>query len=79
MKFQLIYQKLVYLLSHNLKLLSAIFYRIFVFPPNDSPSKNMKSVFYFIKKAFFVLESNFCNFFRYFPHFPDTKGQMEVE
>ena len=39
-----------------LNLVSAIFYRFFAFPPNDSPSKTMKSVFYFIKKALFVLE-----------------------
>ena len=32
------------------------FYQISVFAPNDSPSKTMKSVFYFIKKALFVLE-----------------------
>ena len=35
--------------SHpSLKLVSAIFYQIFVFSPNDSPSKSMKNVFYFI-------------------------------
>ena len=34
----------------------------------------LKNVFYFIKKALFV-----CNFFPSFPHFPDSKGQMEVE
>ena len=31
-----------------LKLVSAIFYQIFIFTPNDSPSKTMKSVFYLI-------------------------------
>ena len=40
----------------SLKLVSADFYQIFVFPENDSPSKTMKSVLYFIKKALFVLE-----------------------
>ena len=39
-----------------LKLVTAIFYQIFVFPPNDSPSKTMKNVFYFIKKALFFPE-----------------------
>ena len=39
-----------------LKLVSAIFYQFFVFPQNASPSKTMKSVFYFNKKALFVLE-----------------------
>ena len=34
--------------SGSLKLVSAIFYQIFIFAPNDSPSKSMKSVFYFI-------------------------------
>ena len=34
--------------SQNLKLVSAIFYQIFIFSPNDSPSKTMKNVFYFI-------------------------------
>ena len=38
------------------KLVSAIFYQILVFPPNGSPSQTMKSVFYFIEKALFVLE-----------------------
>ena len=33
----------------NLKLIvSAIFYQIFIFSPNDSLSKTMKNVFYFI-------------------------------
>ena len=40
----------------NLKTVSAIFYQIFIFSPNDSPLKTMKNVFYFIKKALFVLE-----------------------
>ena len=32
----------------NLKLVSAIFCQIFIFSPNDSLSKTMKNVFYFI-------------------------------
>ena len=31
-----------------LKLVSAIFYQLFIFSPNDSPSKTVKNVFYFI-------------------------------
>ena len=31
-----------------LKLVSAIFYQIFIFSQNDSPLKTMKNVFYFI-------------------------------
>ena len=49
-----------------LKLVSAIFYQIFIFSPNDSPSKTMKSVFYFILKALFVLEIfKFLSFFHF--------------
>ena len=32
----------------SLKLVSAIFYQIFIFSANDNPSKTVKSVFYFI-------------------------------
>ena len=39
-----------------LNLVSAIFYEIFIFSPNDIPSKTLKNVFYFIEKALFVLE-----------------------
>ena len=31
-----------------LKLVSTIFYQIFIFSPNDSPLKTMKNAFYFI-------------------------------
>ena len=43
-------------MSISLKLASAIFYEIFIFSPNDSPSKIIKNAFYFIEKALFVLE-----------------------
>ena len=42
--------------THTLKLVSAIFYQIYIFSANDSPSKTVKNVFYFIEKALFVLE-----------------------
>ena len=62
------------------KLVSAIFYQIFIFSPNDSPSKTMKNVFISSKKLFsFSRYSNFCIFFPSFPHYPDSKGQMEAE
>ena len=38
----------VVLVFLSLKLVSTIFYQIFIFPPNDSPSKTMKNIFYFI-------------------------------
>ena len=40
-----------------LKLVSAIFYQIFIFEPNDSPLKTLKIFFYFMKKALFVVET----------------------
>ena len=39
-----------------LKLVSAIFYQVFIFSSSDRPSETMKNVFYFILKALFVLE-----------------------
>ena len=48
-----------------LKLVSAIFIEfLYMFSPNDSPSKIMKNAFYFIKKALFVLEIIKFFFFR---------------
>ena len=34
--------------NSQLKLVSAIFYQIFIFSPNDSPLKTVKNIFYFI-------------------------------
>ena len=39
---------LYFLISLSLKLVSAIFYQIFIFAPNDSPLKTIKNVFHFI-------------------------------
>ena len=39
-----------------LKLIVHYFYQIFIFSPNDSPSKTTKNVFYFIEKALLILE-----------------------
>ena len=47
-------------INNNLKLVSAIFYQIFIFSSSDRPSKTMKNVFYFILKALFVLEIFKC-------------------
>ena len=41
-------QNLLIVGHSNLKLVSAIFYQISIFSPNDSPLKTMKNVFYFI-------------------------------
>ena len=67
-------------LYKSLKLVSASFYQLFVFPQNNSPSKTMKSAFILSKKLFSLSRySHFGNFFPSFPHFPDKKVQMEVE
>ena len=50
-----------------LKLVSAIFYQIFIFSSNDRPSKTMKNVLYFIKKALFILK--IFRFLYFFPFF----------
>ena len=42
--------------SISILLVSAILYQVFIFPPNDSPSKTIKNAFYFFLKALFVLE-----------------------
>ena len=39
-----------------LKLVSAFFYKIFIFSPNDSSLKIINNVFYFIEKALFVFK-----------------------
>ena len=49
----------------RLKACVRYFYKNFIFLPNDSPSKSMKNVFYFIQKALFVLE-----IFKFLPFFP---------
>ena len=64
-------------ISCNLKLVSAIFSGIFIFSRNDSPSKTVKKCFLFHLKSSFL--SCDIHFFVIFPHFPDSKGQMEVE
>ena len=56
-----------------LKLISAIFYQIFIF-------YLIKMFFISSKKLFsFSIYSKFCNFFPSFPQFSDSKGQMEVK
>ena len=48
-------------ITHNLKLVSAIFYQIFIFSPNDSQMFFISS-----KKLFSLLRYlNFCDFFTY--------------
>ena len=60
-----------------LKLASAIFYQIVVFPPNDSTSKTIKNVFISLKKLFF--SQYIQKFFPSFPDSPHSNGLMKVE
>ena len=51
----------------------------FYFSPNDSPLKAMKSAFYFIQKALFVLEV-FAYLYFHFPlFFPLSAIALEVD
>ena len=53
----------VYLIKGCLKLVSTIFYQIFIFSPNDSPLKTVKNVFISSKKVFSLSRySKFCDF-----------------
>ena len=40
------------MLSYCLKLVSTIFYQIFIFPSNDRPSKTMKYILFYLKSSF---------------------------
>ena len=59
----------------SFKRVPGIFYQIFIFSPNDSPSK----VFPIHLRNFSQVSSHdiqiFHNFLPSFPHFPDSKGQ----
>ena len=66
-------------MGHISKLVSANFYHIFVFSPNDSLSKTMNNVFFF-----FQLKSSHSWDIQIFaivslPNFSDSKGQMEEQ
>ena len=59
----------IYMKESTLKLVSAIFLSKFYFSSKDSPSKTMKNVFYFIKKALFILKIFKFLYFRLLPFF----------
>ena len=64
----------------TLKLVSTIFYQIYIFPSNDSPSKTEKCFLFHLKSSFRSQDNQiFVVFSPAFPNFPDSKGQMEVE
>ena len=72
--------KMSYLIrSQTLKLVSAIFIQIFNFSPNDSLSKTMKNIFYFIQKALSVLEIFRFLYFRLPLFFPLSAIALEVD
>ena len=57
------------------------FLSIFYFFTKWYPFKNHEKCFFILYKKLisFSRYSNFCDIFPSFPHFPDSKGQMEVE
>ena len=65
-------------MGHISKLVSAIFYHIFVFSPNDSLSKTMNNVFFFLLKSSHSWDIQIFVFFS-LPNFSDSKGQMEEQ
>ena len=63
-----------------LKLVSAFFIKFLFFHQNIALQKLWKMFFVSSKKLFsFSRYSDFCIFSSSFPHFPDSKRQMEVE
>ena len=54
---------------NTLKACVRYFYQIFIFSPNDNPSKTMKNAFYFIKKSSFCSRDNQIFLFPSFPFF----------
>ena len=65
----------------TLNFVCSIIYQIFIiFHEMIALEKLWKMFFILCKKHFLFLRySSFCNFPPSFPHFPDSKGQMEVE
>ena len=56
---------------------SAIFYQIFIFSPNDSPSKIMKNVFISLKKLFSLQRySHFCEEQKFVKKIADTSFKL---
>ena len=68
---------LLIVITAKVKACVCYFHQIFIFSQNDSPSKTVKKCFLFHLKSSFL--SCDIHFFVIFPHFPDSKGQMEVE
>ena len=62
-----------------LKLVSTIFYQMFIFSQNDNPLKTMKNVSYFIEKALPILE--IFRFLKFFPFlsFPFHTFQIQKD
>ena len=65
--------------SRNLKLVSAIFLIKFLFFHQMIALQKLWKMFFISSKKLFLFSrySSFCIFSSSFPHFPDSKGQME--
>ena len=62
----------------NLKLVSAIFYQIFIFSPNDSPLKTEKCFLFHLKSSFCSRDiQNFVFFCLPFQTFHNEKGKWK--
>ena len=60
--------------------LCPLFFIKFLFFHQMKGLQKLQKMFISSQKLFtFLRYSNFCNFFTSFPHFPEPKGQMEVE
>ena len=60
--------------NSQLKLVSAIFYQIFIFSPNDSPLKTVKNIFFISSKKLFSF-SRYSNL--WFFTFPSTLSRFK--
>ena len=68
-------------IGNQFKFCVAIFHQMFTFSPNDSALKTIKKCFLFNLKNSFGSRDirSIVIFFPSFSHFPDSKGQIEVE
>ena len=64
----------------DLKLASAIFYQIFIFSSNDSPSKTLKKcILIHLKTSFRSRDTQiFVIFFPFFPDFPERTNGSRI-
>ena len=62
-----------------IKAVSVISHGILTFPQNDNPLKTEKCILFQLKSSFRSPDIQISVIFSSFPHFPNSKGQVEVE